>query len=493
MIMSPARPSVVPAPRLRPAASALRHRLLSSVLVLCTLSGLDARAQQPAAERLEPVTDQGSDARAQQAELPDFKSWVELARNNDPALRSARKETEAMGFGVDEARAGLLPTVLFSASQTSTNQEVLSSQNAVFEKGKAPYPGTVYGLTITQPLLRLSAWRRLEYARLGAEQAQWTLAAAEQDLIVRTSSAYLAVLAARDAVELAHSEERAIAALLELMQQKFASKLIAAPALNEVVGRHEIKRAEVLAAETELADRMSALQEIVGPVALQVLQALPPLRQQVSVPDPDPASEQAWREAARTQNPLIRARELAVQAQEAEVRRIRAAYAPSLDLVLGTNQKKTEGSLFGGGSEVSTTEFAFNLNYPLYEGGITRAQLRQALIRHDAALDELERVRRQIERQSGTTYRAVIAGKARVVAFEQSVTAYASVRELRQASVEAGILGVVPLLDAERDLFRARRDLAQARYDLLVNALKLRQLSGSLDETDVDALSAMMY
>lgn len=422
----------------------------------------------------------------------DFSQFFDLAKTNDPVIRAARLEAEAVGFGRQEAIAGLLPSVVLTASYTRTDQQILWSENSVFQSApKVSYPGQVYGLTITQPIFRLPAWRNLDQANASIQQAAYTLASAEQDLIVRAAGAYLATLAARDALDLAESELKAIDAQLMLVREKHGSGLASSLALNEVLGRSELKKAEVLAAQTELSDRIGGLQEIAGALSSDQLGQLKPMRLEARPPDPDPANEADWRASAVKQNPMILSREAFVKVQDAEVKKRRAAYFPTIDLAVGTNQRRTEGSLFGGGSEVRTTEATVNFNMPLYEGGITNAQLDAAIRRKLAAEDQLEGQRRLVDRQTGTFYRAVIAGKAKVLAYEQSVGAYESARKLREVALKSGVSGVIPLLDAERDLFRARRDLAQARYDLLINSLRLRQMSGSLDQSDVDRVASL--
>ncbi len=48
------------------------------------------------------------------------------------------------------------------------------------------------------------------------------------------------------------------------------------------------------------------------------------------------------------------------------------------------------------------------------------------------------------------------------------------------------------MLNAQTQLFSTQRDLAKARYDVLVNTLKLRQASGQLTPTDVDAVNRLL-
>jgi len=48
------------------------------------------------------------------------------------------------------------------------------------------------------------------------------------------------------------------------------------------------------------------------------------------------------------------------------------------------------------------------------------------------------------------------------------------------------------VLDASRDLYRAKRDLASARYDYLLNLLRLKQAAGTLSENDLAQINAWL-
>ena len=45
------------------------------------------------------------------------------------------------------------------------------------------------------------------------------------------------------------------------------------------------------------------------------------------------------------------------------------------------------------------------------------------------------------------------------------------------------------VLDAQRDLFRARRDLSEARYSYILNVLRLKRAAGTLSEEDLRLVS----
>ena len=48
------------------------------------------------------------------------------------------------------------------------------------------------------------------------------------------------------------------------------------------------------------------------------------------------------------------------------------------------------------------------------------------------------------------------------------------------------------MLDAQRELLRARRDHARSRYDYLLDTLRLKQAAGILGESDLVEINAWL-
>ena len=72
------------------------------------------------------------------------------------------------------------------------------------------------------------------------------------------------------------------------------------------------------------------------------------------------------------------------------------------------------------------------------------------------------------------------------------VPAQTSAKEGKEVAVQRGLLTLLAVLDAERDLYTARRDYEQARYDYLLNSLRLRQAAGTLSEEDLLNIDAAL-
>jgi outer membrane protein len=418
----------------------------------------------------------------------DLAAIYALARKSDPKYNAARYEFEAAAYAEPQALAALLPTANFEITHATTEQNILSSRNAVFATGSTKFPTDNQTLSLTQPIFKLSAWRGYQQAKIKVKQAAATFSAAEQDLMLRTATAYLNVLAARDAVGFARAERDAIKRQLDLVQQRFSSGLVAIANLHDARARYAIKEADVVAAQNDLDDKVQALREVTG----QSTANIKPLRDVIPLDQPEPPNLEHWVESAQRQNILLEARRLAVEVAQAEVSRQRAGHAPVLDLVLTNNRKDTGGSLFGGGSDVQSNDFMVRLNIPLYSGGLVSAVTAEAAKRYQGSLEDLERDLRQTERQTRAAFQGVTGGAVRVRALAQGVISTESARELKTEGYKAGLETILQVLDAERDLYAAKRDSARARYDLLLNRLRLKQAVGTLGDADLAAINALL-
>lgn len=422
------------------------------------------------------------------AQADDLVSIYAKARDADPVIKAARHEMAALLEAKPQALAALLPKLSYEYDKTYTRQSVLRSNNPVYAQGVANYTGINQTLTLTQPIFKLSSWIGYGQAEDKVKQAVATYAAAEQDAMVRTATAYLAGLAAGDALALATAERDAIKRQLDLVEARYRSKLVAVVDLHEARARFAIKDADVLAARDELEDRRQALREI----TTEMPGALVPLRANWVPLSPQPADVDHWVSAAESQNLLTEARRHAVAVARQEMRRQQAEHAPVLDLVATDNRNDTGGSLFGGGSKVSTEAVMLRLMVPIFSGGATVSLAREATERYLQSMEDMERQRRQAERQARAAFLTVKNGVARIKAFDEGVVSAESASRLRVEGYAAGINTTLQVLDAERELFAAKRDAAKARYDYFLNRLKLKQAVGTLSEVDLADISREM-
>ena len=418
----------------------------------------------------------------------DLADTLNLSKLSDPKYRGARADFEAAAFAEPQALAALLPNVSAEVYEMRTDQHIIASRNPVFASGRSHYPTHSQTLNLTQPIFKLSAWRGYHQAKVKVKQAAAVFSAAEQDLLMRAATAYLSALAARDVLEFADAEHKAIQRQLDLVQERFRSGLVAVADLHDARARHAVKEADVVAARNDLDDKMQALREMTG----KLFSSLRPLRDKVPLERPEPPDMEQWVDAALKKNLLLEARRHAVEVARQEVERQRAGHFPVLDFVATKNRKDTGGSLFGGGSDVETTDLMVRLNVPIFSGGLTSAMTGEAVKRFHSAQEDLVRDERQVERQARNAFQGVTGGVVRVQALTQGITSAESARQLKVEGYRSGLQTLLQVLDAERDLYAAKRDAAKARYDLLLNRMRLLQSAGTLSEEDLLAVNRML-
>jgi outer membrane protein len=422
------------------------------------------------------------------ASAQSLMAAYELARENDPRFRAAQAEFKAIGTLIEQARAGFLPTARLDLDRTQTDQQIISSQNPIFGPGVTDFPTYTRTLSVTQPVFRKDVIERMGQAKAVVKQGEYTLLAAEQDLLLRTTSAYLVLLAATDGLDLASAEREAVGKALDLARERLRAGLGTITIQHDAQARYALTQAREIEAQNRLRDARQALREITG-TAFDKVQTL---RDDFRPEAPQPAVVEQWLETALAQNMGLNARRESVEVSRREIERQKAGRYPSLNLVMQTNRRDSGSTLFGGGSNVDTSELSLRLSVPLFDGGLISAVTREAVFRHTKAQEELEAERRTVDRSTRVYFDGVLAGVGLVDALRQLVVAQERALESKEVSHKSGLITLLPVLDAQRDLYLARRDFAQSRYDYLLNRLRLRQVTGTLSELDLAMVNAAL-
>ena len=415
-----------------------------------------------------------------------------LASQNDPKYRSVQAEARASGTAIDQARAGFLPTIRYDLDRETTRNDVQRNENAFVGVGAKSYQTDNRTLSITQPIFRMEVIARFQQAKAVVRQAQFTVLAAEQDLMLRTTAAYLSVLAATDSVALARTEREAVGKLFDLAKERLKTGLGTITNQYDAAARYAVTQAREVEAQNKLRDARQGLREITG----QLIENLQALRGEFVLETPDPIDVEKWVESAFGQNLALLARREGIDVARQEVERQRAGHYPSVNLLLSRNRKDAGSSLvngtFGPGTLVETTDAIVRLSVPIFEGGLTSAVSAEAAYRFQKSKEDFELERRSVERATRASYDGTLSAANLVQALKQSVISQESALELKDQGFKAGLFVLLQVLDAQRDLYLARRDYAQARYDYLLYRLRLKLAAGTLSESDIVGVDAAL-
>jgi outer membrane protein len=413
------------------------------------------------------------------------------AREYDPEFQQAALRRDLAGQGVREARAGVLPVINANAELAETYFDDRATTTT--PEPEDPISGQRYSISLTQPLYRASALRRIPQQRADLRRAEAEFLAAEQALMFRLAQAAFNVLSAQDGLEFAIAERAAIERQLEESEQRLGSGLGTLTDVHDARARFAEAQALEIEAQDTLEDARMIVFEITGllPGDLERLDEAFPLLQ------PDRPEVESWVQAALFQNLTIRARQEAVEAASKAIRVQKGERWPSLDLVASLRTADSDARTVGdtfveGDTDTRTGDISLRLGIPVFDGGVRSARVRSAVIRHQISLQELELEKRRVEREARSAFRGVVSGVTRVQALNQAVFSKERAVESKEEAYRSGLDTGLAVLDARRDLFSARRDSSQARYVYLLNTLRLKQSTGTLGVEDLRALSAYM-
>ncbi len=416
----------------------------------------------------------------------DLTEIYALALKHDPQLAAARAAHAANAEIRPQARALVLPQFGAYAERSREDSTEVSSGTGVRFGGRNDF--TRSGLELSQPLLDFSAFSLLRQAKTQLQAGDLALAAAEQDLLLRTAQAYFGVLAAEDELVFARTEKEALARQLEQARKRFEVGFAPVTDMQEAQARYDLS----VATEVSSRQRLRSAYEAVRALTSQLPGRLLPLAGEIALTVPDPPDVQAWVDRALRNNRGLNATVEQAELAEGEIKRQQAGHYPTLDLTAsyGTCDSREDNTSCLTQDEASNV--VLRLDLPLFAGGATQSRVRQAGHTLEQRQHELTRTRREVEQQTRDAYDSVLASIAQAAAFRQAVTSNETALAATEAGFKVGTRTNIDVLDAQRELFRARRDYARSRYDYLLNQLRLEILSGQADASALTRINHLL-
>ena len=447
----------------------------------------------------------------------------EKAVRSDPEVREAVALRLATRQGKPIARGSLLPQIDGTAGWEYADGRGSNTFNqAVDDDGDPNTPPiptvltsgfnssrsstTNWVLSLRQSLFRWDQWVRLGQADREAAQADVDYQAAQQSLMVRVSEAYFNVLAAEDTLASEQAAKDAIGRQLEQAQKRFEVGLIAITDVQEAQAAYDQALAAEILAKRVLANTKEAVRAIVDeyPGDLAKPTADIPLSM------PTPADESAWVDTAMQQNRSLLSSQIATEIAKDDVSLARTGHYPTLDFVAAHSDVDVDSSRLTGfrpselvpnpaefarnPSDFTNIDDSFGLQFsvPIFSGGTTSAQTEQAVYRHRASRERLERTARETERQTRDAYLGVISEISRVQALKQALESAKTALKATEAGYDVGTRTTVDVLDARRSVFIAETVYLRSRYDYLINSLRLKQAAGTLTTDDIAQIDSLL-
>ena len=405
---------------------------------------------------------------------------IDLAQRMNPETRVAWEAARQAAIGVGLVESEYFPVLTLAA--------IGGYQSTAFGAPKDVAPSGFFRVNLEQvvPVLNLR-WLLLDFGRRGGarDAAKERLLAANlgfnrkhQEIVFRVQRAFFTLTSLRAKIAVAQSAVDSARAVRESAESRLANGLATLPEV--ALARQQEAQAAFDLEDVIARDRDAevALAESVGvppttSIEVTDFSALPP-------PSALEASVDRVIDQALEQRPDLIAKVAAVRAREADLRRARAAYYPTLALVGNFGTIAGQAEITGGNKNTgwfSAAEPSYgiglSLEWNLFEGGATRRRVELAEAERRAAEDEVTVARDRAIREVWTAYTDVRLAVRRLDVADALVYASQESYEATLASYRRGLGTLI-------DLLAARRELSRARFVALDTKLQLLEASAAL-------------
>jgi outer membrane protein len=433
---------------------------------------------------------------AKLANANDLNELYQLAQTRDASLQASGFQRDAAIEARPQALAQWLPQVSAAASATRERAGFDSGQSTGTQAadcalsaaaGMQHCYGTVHslGLNLSQTLWSFQAFSQLKEANFQAAAAEAGFRSAQQNLLLRVAQAYFAILSAADQLAANRAERDAFGTLLSQARTREQTGVGPRSDVEQAQAFYDATEQSVIDAQNALDDANLALTEIVGAHAA----AIAPLRQDIPLVSPEPASAEEWVTSARQDNFDVRTAELKMEAAARDVSAQRGRGLPTFSLT-GSSSKLTQDEVLGGNQTLDTVGVSFT--WPLFQGGAVASAVRQSRALYRQAEAIYDSARRDTERLTRAAFRNIVSGIQRIGAARRAVDSGRAAVEASRRNVEFGTGTEFELLDAQNNYYAAVRAYSQSRYDYLTSVLTLKQQAGRLSEHDLAAIDDLL-
>jgi len=420
-----------------------------------------------------------------QAQAADLIQVYQQALANDAQYASARAALSAGMERVPQGLAGLLPQVSASGSNTRNSIESITS---TISMPTVKVHTNSYNLTLAQPLFRWDRWETYQQSKLAQAIAEAQFAQVQQDLITRVAQAYFDVLSAQDNLGATQAQKVATTEQLASAKRNFDVGTQTITDTHEAQAAYDLVVAQEFAAINDLANKRSALQTIIG----EAPTSLAPMRTGVVISAPEPAAIEPWVSSAEEQNYGVVTAQFNVESAKRDIGRNRAGHYPTLDLIANAGHTYTTGGGSSGNGSANNNAIGVQWSIPIFSGFAVTSKVRESIALENKARNDLETARRTASQGARQAFLGVNSGLAQVKALEAAEVSSKSALESNQLGYQVGVRINIDVLNAQKQLFSTQKDLSKARYDTIMNGLRLKAAAGTLKETDLMPVNALL-
>ncbi|WP_221797914.1 TolC family outer membrane protein [Oceanobacter mangrovi] len=419
--------------------------------------------------------------------ITSLSSAVQRALEHDATLSTARQQRQVVRFQTDQARAPLLPqlSLQLDYNQYSERGRGLTGSS---QSGYSDYEIRSLSASLQQSLFNAGDWYRYQAALSADRQAAMTLQAAQQDLLLRTSSAWFNTLRQQDLLATLESELEALQQSWQQSRRRHEAGLVVSLEVQEARARIDQTLATLVQARNDLQLARLQLQQLTG----VTIAALPSLGTVRVLED---KSQQQWLALATGNSLELQQAGLSQQQAVQDRQASRMDLLPNVTLNAGISREVEDAWRYsddGTGTPLDTNSryIGIQVSVPLYQGGGSYAASRAAAATLAERQQQLRLQQQLLETGVLSLYAQLQNQQASIDARQQALTSANATLAATEAAWNTGLRRFIDVLNARQARYDAERELAASRYDYLISWLSLHRVAGTLDSEVIAELDS---
>lgn len=421
---------------------------------------------------------------ASSAMSSDLAEIFQQSEKHDPQLSVAKNTLAANTEGKKQAFSAFLPQVSAGWSKNKGDQ---NRSGSIIPESEFDIDDRSWNVSVNQSIYDHSNYVNYEIADLQVLLSEADYDVAYQDFLLRVAQSYFNVLAAKDSLVFSKAEEKAIKRQLDQAEQRFEVGLAAITDVHESRARYDGARASVILAQNQLEDSNEALYEMTQ----KYYDDLAIVPDDINLDSVKIDTLDAYQKIVEGKNPELAVAVLNKEIAEKRIALSKAGHYPTASLSLTKRNNLNPNATFPVTTSTGTTFVAtdqtnetsvatLSVNVPIYSGGRTSSQVRQAVNNYEVSVDRYEIARRGAIRKVRNAYFGSSAAKSSINARKQAMVSAQSGLDATEAGYEVGTRTIVDVLNSQRSLYQAQRDYSKAKYDYFIQVLELNRSAGIL-------------
>ncbi len=426
-----------------------------------------AEAPAPAASApvAEPAPVSAPAVTTTQAAATKLSDILARAYVDSPVLRAEREVLRQQYENVAVAESGRRPSATISGGVAAANGETDPGSSENYFARDIGITGTQYLYRGGRTLAQIEQQLRVSDAAIAAYDS------VTQDVFINVIMAAMDIQRERATIELTERNRAVISRSLESAQNGFRVGELTRTDVAQAQARLAGADAQLVASRAAYSSALARLMQYAG-IDGTDLRVSDDLKQAAA-----PASLSAAKSVADAEHPLIRTAIEEEKVAQSTIELAQGALRPDI-YAQATAGKAWEPSSLIDSSRDATIGLRASL--PLYDGGASRAVIRQAKHQQMEKRDRTSYARRVVGQQVSTAWNDYEAALAQIEARTQQVEASRIARDGVSNERQVGTRTVLDTLNADAELLDAEVGLVSAQRDAIVAAYALQAATGQL-------------